>query len=105
MAIDKKKLVKTLIIFAILTVVCTAFVRVTLSGGIGPTIITGLTFATVLYIPIRMFPRMRLLGSIVILLVEVFLVVLVGQLLGETLGSLVALILLLAAFIASLLFL
>ena len=101
MVIDKEKLVKNLIIFAILTVVCTAFVRVTLSGGIGPTIITGLTFATVLYIPIRMFPRVRLLGSIVILLVEVFLVVLVGQLLGETLGSIVALILLLGALVAS----
>lgn len=106
MNIDKEKLVKNLIIFAILTVVCMAFLRMTgTADGIGTMIIGGLTFSITLYIPVRMYPRVRLIGSIVILLVETFLVILVSQLLGETLGAIAALILLLAAFVASLLFL
>ena len=108
MYIDKGKLVKNLIIFAIVAVVCTAFVRVAFpsaSENFGATIITGLTFAIMFYIPVRMFPQVRLIGSIAILVVEWVLFILVSTLLGETLGSLVGLILLLAALIASFIFL
>ena len=71
----------------------------------GAIIIAGLTFAIMLYLPVRLFPQVRLIGSIIILVVESFLFVGVTSILGETLGSIVGLILLLAAFIASLLFL
>ena len=108
MYIDKGRLVKNLIIFAIVAVVCTALVRVTIpsaSENFGAMIITGLTFAIMFYIPVRMFPQVRLVGSIAILVVEWILFILVSTLLGETLGSLVGLILLLAALIASFIFL
>ena len=108
MYIDKGRLVKNLIIFAIVAVVCTAFVRVAFpsaSENFGATIITGLTFAIMFYIPVRMFPQVGLVGSILILIVEWALFVTVSTLLGETLGSIMGLILLLAAFIASLILL
>lgn len=106
MNIDKGKLIKNLVIFAILAVVCMAFLRMTGSTDeFGAMMIAGLTIAIMLYLPVRLFPQVRLLGSIIVLLVETFLFIGVTSLLGETLGSIVGLILLLAAFIASLLFL
>ena len=108
MIIDKGRLAMNLIIFAIVTAVCTAFVRIAIpsaSEDLGALIITGLTFAIMFYIPVRMFPQVGLIGSIIILVVEWVLFVMVATLLGETIGSVVALILLLAAFIASLIFL
>lgn len=106
MSIDKGRLVKNLIIFAIVAVVCMAFIRVTgMTDEFGPMLIAGLTFAIMFYIPVRMFPQVRLAGSIIILVVEWVLFVMVSTLLGETLGSVVGLILLLAALIASFLFL
>lgn len=108
MNIDKGRLVMNLIIFAVIAAVCTAFVRMVFpsaSEDFGATIITGLTFAIMFYIPVRMFPQVGPIGSIIILVVEWVLFVGVSSLLGETLGSIVGLILLLAAFVASLLFL
>ena len=108
MNIDKGRLVKNLIIFAIVAAVCMAFVRLVFpsaSEDLGATIITGLTFAIMFYIPVRMFPQVRLIGSIIILVVEWIVFVGVASLLGETLGSIVGLILLLAALIASFIFL
>ena len=106
MNIDKEKLVKNLIIYAIIGVVLTAFFAATGTGdSLGPQIVAGFTCALLLFIPVRLFPQVRLVGSIIIFVVESFLFVGVMSLLGETVGSVVALILLLAAFIASLLLL
>lgn len=106
MNIDKEKLVKNLIIYAVIGVVLTAIFAATGTGdSLGPQIIAGFSCALILFIPVRLFPQIRLVGSIIVLLVETFLFVGVMSLLGETVGSVVALILLLAAFIASLLFL
>ena len=106
MSINKEKLVKNLVIFAILAVVCMSFLGMTGStDDFGAIIIAGLTFAIMFYLPVRLFPQICLVGSIIVLLVESFLFVGVMSLLGETVGSVVALLLLLAAFIAGLLFL
>lgn len=106
MTIDKGKLVMNLIIYVIISIVLTAiFVATGTGNSLGPQIIAGFSGSLVLYIPVRLFPRVHLVGSIIVLLVISFLFVGVMSLLGETIGSVVALILLLAAFIASLLFL
>lgn len=105
MNIDKGKLIKNLIIFVIIAVVCTVISVTSMDIGIGDALIGGVTIALVIYLPVRMFPQVGLLGSIIILVVEVVIVMVVLNLLGDTLGAIAVLILLLAAFIASLLFL
>ncbi|MDE6589190.1 MAG: hypothetical protein K2K53_02350 [Oscillospiraceae bacterium] len=109
MNIDKEKLVKNLVIFAILAVVCMAFLRMTSStDDFGVMIIAGLAMAIMLYLPVRLFPQVGLIGSIIVAVVEMFLFFLmscfVTKILGETLGAVLGLLILLAAFIASLLF-
>lgn len=106
MIIDKGRLAMNLIIFAIVTAVCMAFIHATgMTDEFGPMLIAGLAFASMFYIPVRMFPQVGLIGSIVILVIEWALFVTVSTLLGETLGSIVGLTLLLAVLIASFLFL
>ena len=106
MIIDTGRLAMNLIIYVIISVVLTAIFAATGTGdSLGPQIIAGFACSLLLYIPVRLFPQLGLIGSIIVLVVIWFLFVGVMSLLGETIGSVVALILLLAAFIASLLFL
>ena len=104
--IDKGRLAMNLIIYVIISVVLTAIFAATgTDDSLGPQIIAGFSGSLLLYIPVRLFPRLGLIGSIIVLLVISFLFVGVMSLLGETIGSIVALVLLLDAFISSLLFL
>ena len=76
-----------------------------IGDSLGPRLIAGFTGGLVLYIPVRLFPQLGLIGSVIVMFVIGFLYVGVSSFLGGTLGSVVAFVLLLAAFIASLLFL
>lgn len=106
MTINKGKLVLNLIIYAIIAVVLTAIFTATgIGDSMGPRIVAGFAGGLMLFIPVRLFPRLGLVGSIIVLVVISFLFVGVMSLLGETVGSIVALVLLLAAFIASLILL
>lgn len=105
MNIDKEKLVKNLIIYAIISAVLTVIVGAGgLTDNLAMQIFAGCLFGFVLYIPVRLFPSIGLLGSIIVLVVEVVVLTVVTSFLGETLGTIVGLVLLAAGFIASLLF-
>ena len=106
MSIDKGRLAMNIIIYIIVSIILTAiFASMGIGDSLGPQLVAGFTGGLVLYIPVRLFPHLGLIGSVIVLFVISFLFVGVMSLLGETIGSVVALILLLAAFIASLIFL
>ena len=106
MIIEKGRLAMNLIIYVIISVVLTAiFASMGIGDSLGPQLIAGFTGSLLLYIPVRLFPQVGLIGSVIVLFVIGFLYVGVVSLLGETFGSVVAFILLLTAFVASLLFL
>lgn len=101
MNIDKERLIKNLVIYAIIAVVFTMIFTTAMDNvNLGECILGGCLAAMVFWFPVRLYPRIGLLGSIFVVIA--FYAVFFAISAIPVVGAILSVIVVIAGFVASL---